>query len=94
MSVLFTQQEIELIKKHHHKNRLAFGVTLYHYKNSNEFITSITDVQQYPKFREISQLIECYKVPEDLPSKAIDNFCSTIRSFLKAHIQKNYIMMN
>ena len=54
MSELFTQQEIELIKKRHHKNRLALGVVLYHYKTSNELITNITEIQQYPKFREIS----------------------------------------
>ncbi|MEY8717388.1 Tn3 family transposase, partial [Francisella philomiragia] len=88
MSVLFTQQEIELIKRRHHKNRLAFGVILYHYKTSNELITNITDIQQYPRFREISQLIECYKIPEDLPSKTIDNFCSTIRSFFKSSYSK------
>ena len=88
MSVLFTQQEIELIKKRHHKNRLAFGVILYHYKTNNELITNITDIQQYPKFREISQIIECYKIPEDLPSKTIDNFCSTIRSFFKSSYSK------
>lgn len=94
MSVLFTQQELELIKKRHHKNRLAFGVILYHYKTSNKLITNITDLQQHPRFREISQLIECYKIPKDLPSKTVDNFCFTIRSFLRAHIQKNHIMMN
>ncbi|WP_150466057.1 Tn3 family transposase [Francisella sp. SYW-2] len=88
MSELFTQQEIELIKKRHHKNRLAFGVILYHYKTSNELIINITEIQQYPKFREISQFIECYKIPEDLPSKTIDNFCSTIRSFFKSSYSK------
>lgn len=55
---------------------------------NNELITDITEIQQYPKFREISQIIQCYKFPEDLPSKTIDNFCSTIRSFFKSSYSK------
>ena len=88
MSVLFKQQEIKLIKKRHHKNRLAFGIILYHYKTINELITNITDIQQYPKFREISQIIQCYKFPKKISDRTIGNFCSIIRNYFKTSYSK------
>ena len=88
MSVLFTQQELELIKKRHHKNRLAFGIMFYHYKTNNELITDITDLQQHPKFKVISQIIQCYKLPEQISDRTIGSFCSIIRNHFKTSYSK------